>query len=262
MTYEQGGGPRGGRSIRLDNNEVMTLADRVNHHHTTSMATIEVASLNADKLCSNFSAYYEQAVKNPQGPYKTYIIKQTNAPNKIKELCKLLDAHKIKYGSLKSGASVNGFDYIQTKEAVYEAKTGDLVISAYQPMSVLTQILFDPENVINDSLTYDITAWGLPYAFGLDAIATKQKIIARIAKNCVVTHACVNDIVTVPAAQTVVALHARDLVQPKAARHRIIAKATIHEIMAAIARQLIATAAAEERVDILTARDRVVENST
>ncbi len=178
MTYEQGGGPRGGRSIRLDNNEVMTLADRVNHHHTTSMATIEVASLNADKLCSNFSAYYEQAVKNPQGPYKTYIIKQTNAPNKIKELCKLLDAHKIKYGSLKSGASVNGFDYIQTKEAVYEAKTGDLVISAYQPMSVLTQILFDPENVINDSLTYDITAWGLPYAFGLDAIATKQKIMS------------------------------------------------------------------------------------
>ena len=175
MTYEQGG-IRGGRSITMENEDILTLLDRVNHHHSASMSTIDISSQNADKLCSNFSKYYEQAKNNPQGQYKTYIIKNSNSPNKIKSICKLLDAHKIKYGSSKANSPITGYDYIEGKEVTTSLKENDLIISAYQPMSVLTQVLFDPENIINDTLTYDITAWGLPYAFGLEAIATKQRI--------------------------------------------------------------------------------------
>jgi len=176
MTYEQGG-IRGGRSIIMENEEILTLKDRIEHHYTASMSTIEVASQNAEKLCTNFSKFYDQARNNPQGTYKTYIIKNTNQQNKIIDLCKLLDAHKIKYGSTSSKINITGFDYVSGKEVSTIINNNDLVISAYQPMSVLTQVLFDPENTINDSLTYDITAWGLPYAYGLDAIASKQKII-------------------------------------------------------------------------------------
>ena len=52
----------------------------------------------------------------------------------------------------------------------------DLVVSAYQPLAVLTQILFDPESELVDSATYDITAWSLPHAFGLETFASKEKI--------------------------------------------------------------------------------------
>ena len=57
----------------------------------------------------------------------------------------------------------------------------DLVISAYQPKSVLIQILFEPESRLSDSLTYDITAWSLPYAHGLDAYALKERLEPRKA---------------------------------------------------------------------------------
>ena len=38
----------------------------------------------------------------------------------------------------------------------------------------MTQVLFEPEPFLEDSLTYDITAWALPYAHGLKAIASTK----------------------------------------------------------------------------------------
>ena len=43
----------GGLAIQV-NDDTLTLEDRIEHHFTTSMSTIEVASLNADKLNSEF----------------------------------------------------------------------------------------------------------------------------------------------------------------------------------------------------------------
>ena len=50
----------------------------------------------------------------------------------------------------------------------------DLVINTNQSMSTLIEVLFEPRTVITDSLTYDITAWSLPYAYGLQGVANKQ----------------------------------------------------------------------------------------
>ena len=36
-------------------------------------------------------------------------------------------------------------------------------------------MLFEPNAILSDSLTYDITAWSLPYAYGLDAVASESK---------------------------------------------------------------------------------------
>ncbi len=49
-----------------------------------------------------------------------------------------------------------------------------MIISAYQPKSVMVKVLFEPETFVSDSNTYDITAWAMPYAYGLKTFATKQ----------------------------------------------------------------------------------------
>ena len=54
MTYEQAGGPQGGTASLINDGDTLTLKDRIIHHFTTSMSTIEVASLNAGKLISEF----------------------------------------------------------------------------------------------------------------------------------------------------------------------------------------------------------------
>lgn len=177
MTYEQAGGPRGGRAVKTDNGDTLTLHDRIEHHLTTVLSTIEISSKSAASLTQNFREFYRHTATQPQGQYKTFIIRQTNDPNKVQEFCRLLDRHSIRYGRVGAGLSgLKAFDYASGNEISASINPNDLVISAYQPHSVLIQALFEPEAKLVDSLTYDITAWSLPFAWGLDAYALKEKL--------------------------------------------------------------------------------------
>lgn len=180
MTYEQAGGPRGGRAIETDNSDTLTLHDRIAHHLTTSLATIEVSSKSAKPLVDNFREYYRRTSTQPQGQYKAFVIREANDPNKVRALCQMLDQHHIRYGRVGTGISgIKAFDYGSGKEISASINPNDLVISAYQPHSVMVQALFEPEAKLADSMTYDITAWSLPFAHGLETYALKERLEPR-----------------------------------------------------------------------------------
>ena len=40
----------------------------------------------------------------------------------------------------------------------------------------MVKVLFEPKAKLSDSLTYDITAWSLPYAYGFETIASQSKV--------------------------------------------------------------------------------------
>jgi len=177
MTYEQGGGPRGGRAVQISNGDTLTLHDRIEHHLTTTLSTIEVASKSAKLLVENFREYYRHASTQPHGQYKSFVIREANDPNKVLKLCKLLDQHHIRYGRAGVGLSgVKAFDYGSGKDISASINPNDVVISAYQPHGVMVQALFEPEAKLADSMTYDITAWSLPFAHGLEAYALKERL--------------------------------------------------------------------------------------
>ena len=177
MTYEQGG-IGAGRSILMTNGNYLTLKDRIAHHLTTGLSTIEISSKNATRLVTNFEGFYKKSSLAPPGVFKTFVIKSTNGKGKIKAFCELLDRHKIQYGHVKSGtAKTTAYNYTTGKDNdPLSISAEDVVVSAYQPLAILTQILLDPEPEIVDSATYDITAWSLPHAFGLETYASKDKI--------------------------------------------------------------------------------------
>ena len=177
MTYEQAGHSTAGRAIITSTGDTLTLYDRVRHHLTTSRSTIETASKNARTVVENFHNYFERSARQPQGEYQSFVLRASNDPNKLNALCRLLDQHHISYG--RAGATASGlkaFDYNTGKQSSFNLEEKDLVISAFQPHSVLVQVLFEPEHRLSDSLTYDITAWALPYAYGLEAFALKQRL--------------------------------------------------------------------------------------
>ena len=89
----------------------------------------------------------------------------------------LLDAHGIQYTVGASG-SAKGVNFYTGKEESFSLSKEDVVVSGYQPNSALLQVLFEPRTSLSDSATYDITAWSLPYAYGLQAFASKDRIIA------------------------------------------------------------------------------------
>jgi hypothetical protein len=176
MTYEQAGHGRAGLGIQLENGDTLTLVQRATHHFTTSLSTLEVASQQASKLLEEFQKYYGDAASGNVGTYKSYVIR--NNPQdaaRVHSLVKLLDRNGIRYGTSRS-ATFRGYNYESGKEEGFSLGTADLVIPGNQPRGALVKVLFEPKSVLSDSLTYDITAWSLPYAYGLQAFATSQAI--------------------------------------------------------------------------------------
>ncbi len=176
MTYEQAGHGIAGRAYQLENGDTLTLQDRIAHHTTTALSTVEMASRNAGRLIENFQAYFSRANNNPTGAYKAFIIRGDNARGKLKAFCSLLDKNNIRYGRAGREISLSALNYQSGKEETVQVRAGDLVVSAYQPLSVLAQVLLEPEPELEDTLTYDITAWSLPYAYGLETYAAKQRL--------------------------------------------------------------------------------------
>ena len=174
MTYEQAGGPEGGVAALKDDGDTLTLKDRIAHHFTTSMSTIEVASINNSRLISEFKKFFDDGVTNGIGEYKTYVITETNR-GKLKALQTLFDVNGIVYGSL-SGTSLKGYNYFTGKEETFNA-ANSLAVSAYQPKSALVKVLFEPKSKLSDSVTYDITAWSLPFVYGTQTYAVKEKLV-------------------------------------------------------------------------------------
>ncbi len=187
MTYEQGGGPGGGSAVINDEGDTLTLMDRATHHFTTSLSTIEISSLNAGRLINEFRKFFNQAVSAGTGEYKSYVIKNNvKDKERIESLLELLDKNGIQYGS-GSGAG-KGFNYQTGKEESF-TMNNDIVISALQPRSAMVKVLFEPKGKLVDSATYDITAWALPYAYGLEGYASREKLNAGgVASNNKITN--------------------------------------------------------------------------
>ena len=175
MTYEQAGGGAGGLGVVTAEKDTLTLRDRAIHHFTSGMSTIETASRNATKLIQEFRKYFNDGVSGNIGEYKTYVIKnEEGKEEQIRSLMTLLDNNGIVYGT--GSGSGRGFNYLTQKEEAFKVEANDLLISNAQPKSAFVKVLFEPQSKLSDSITYDITAWSMPYAYGLNAYASRQKM--------------------------------------------------------------------------------------
>jgi len=172
MTYEQAGHGTAGLGIATDEGEILTLKDRALHHTTTGLSTVEISSQNAKKINSEFKKFF----KNGALPYKSYVLKNENQ-DKTNRLKALLDLHEIKYENAKKGA-VKGYDYQTQKDGKMNVSASDLVVHTSQPKGKMVNVLFEPTTKLEDSLTYDITAWSLPYAHGFKTIASGTKVVS------------------------------------------------------------------------------------
>lgn len=179
MTYEQAGGPAGGATAFTADGDTLTLLDRATHHYTTSLSTIEISSINAAKLVKEFRKYFNDAVSTGIGEYKSYLVKysETNR-ERMNSLIELLDKNGIQY-EIANGSSrgtMNGYNYSTGKDELTTTDNYDLIVHAQQPRSAMVKVLFEPKSKLVDSATYDITAWSLPYVYGLPAYAMKSKL--------------------------------------------------------------------------------------
>ena len=173
MTFEQGG-IRSGLAIVNKNGDTLTLTDRVMHHYTTGISTIETSAKNQQRLVKEFKQFFSDSKSGKVGEYKTYVLTSKDE-NKLLAIKKVLDQNGIESGTINN-KSFKGYNYFTGKEESFVDEGLHLAISAYQSNAVLAKVLLEPKTKLADSNTYDITAWALPYAYGIKAYAVKEKL--------------------------------------------------------------------------------------
>ena len=175
MTYEQGGHGRAGLGILNDEGHVLTLVERLTHHTTSGLSTVEMASKNAKRLNTEFSKFFD----NSGLKYKSYAL--SGNPDNIGSLTKLLLKHHIQYEKVTTNKA-SGYNYTTGQQGNINLDENSIVVHTDQPKGKMVKVLFEPNAKLTDSLTYDITAWNMPYAYGLDAVASTSKIPSKPVK--------------------------------------------------------------------------------
>ncbi len=173
MTYEKAGHGRAGLGIKTGQGYVLTLKDRLTDHTTTGLSTVEIANKNAGRLNSEFKKFF-----NSDNTKTKSFVMQGNEDN-LNALAKLLDRHEIKFAF--TDGKISGFNYTEGKNGSLDAKNA-LVVSTNQPRGKMVKALFEANTKLSTPLTYDITAWSLPYAYGFDAVESSTIISGNASK--------------------------------------------------------------------------------
>lgn len=181
MTYEQGGSGRAGLGVLTSEGDTLTLKDRIAHHLTTGLSTVEMAARHAGTLNAEFRKFYGR----PRNfKYKSFAL--SGNEDAIRALTGLLRQHQITYGFGKKGTA-KGLRYDSQKNGTMALDEHTLIVPTDQSKGTLVKVLFEPDARLSDSLTYDITAWSLPYAYGLEALASETALPYGEDQNWVVS---------------------------------------------------------------------------
>lgn len=173
MTYEQGG-IDAGLGIKTSSGDTLTLTDRILHHYTASISTIEISAANARKLVTEFKKYFDDNINGVGLDNTTYVLTSPDQ-NKIEAVKFFLDNVGINYG-IATGENFSGYNYIHNKTEAFKNDGYQIAVNTLQPKSKLAKVLFEQQSKLADSATYDITAWSIPYSYGVNAWAVKDKL--------------------------------------------------------------------------------------
>jgi hypothetical protein len=167
MTFEQGG-IGAGLAVQTNDGDTLWLSDRLEHHYITGLSTIEVSSQHRAQLLKEFHNYFADAVQHPGGEFRCYYIRNDSFGDRMQRLKHFLDRNLIQW-VYAPAATYLGLNYETGRMSQFKSGDGDIVINASQPKSNLLRVLLERQSRISDSVTYDITAWSVPYVYGLQA---------------------------------------------------------------------------------------------
>ncbi|MEP6465559.1 MAG: M14 family metallopeptidase [Parafilimonas sp.] len=173
MTYEQGG-IGAGLGIKTSSGDTLTLAQRILHHYTSSISTIEVSAINAQQLVTEFKKYFDNNINGVGLENVTYVLTSSDQ-NKIEAVKKLMDNNGINYG-ITNNENFTGYNYFDNKTEGFKNEGYQIAVNTLQPKGRMVKVLFEQQSKLVDSATYDITAWSIPYSYGLNAWAVKDKL--------------------------------------------------------------------------------------
>jgi hypothetical protein len=169
MTYEMAGHSLAGLAIKTEKGDTLTLHDRIDRHFTTSISTIEASFENRVRLLQEFNNFFK-----PRG--NDYYVLKSDKRDRLELLAELMEKNKIFFETPSEKVTVKALAHENNQLVTLNVAPGDLVVPLNQPKSALAKILFEKNTKLVDTLTYDITAWSLPYVYGVEGYHASGKI--------------------------------------------------------------------------------------
>lgn len=201
MTYETDGGGFKGLRWTRDDGSIVTLRSAIAKHYVASMTTLETLAKNRRSRLQDYYDFRRNALETQIGKLKRIVILPEKDSTKTAEMIEILQRAKIEVKVANSSFSSGTAHSYMQKDAPAETKTfpaGAYVIDLNQPQKLLIKALLEQDTPQDDAFVqdnlrrfrrnelrgsaavkeeygfYDITAWSLPLAFGVDAFWTED----------------------------------------------------------------------------------------
>jgi len=202
MTYETDGGGTKGLRYRRDDGTIATLRSAIAKHFVASMTTLETTAKHKAERIRDYYSFRADAMKNfASSRMKRVVILPDKDRVKSAELIEALTRARIEVKQADRAFSSSAAHPYMEKNSAAERRTfpaGSYVVDLNQPQRILAKSILEPDTpqdkaFVDDNLGrfkrnqmkgkrqakedfgfYDITAWSLPLAFGLDAYWTED----------------------------------------------------------------------------------------
>ena len=178
MTYEQAGGGRAGLQIKRRDGTILTLHDRLHHHFVASLATVETSVDRKEDLQRSFHQFRASAIETGgKGPVVEYIFPPADVPERLERLVKLLVDQGVEVErTLEDAVAESLTNHLGETKELKRLPAGTYIVPLAQPAGRLARALLEPEAKVTENRFYDISAWSLPFAMGLSAYASAERV--------------------------------------------------------------------------------------
>jgi hypothetical protein len=200
MTYETDAGGWKGLRWRRDDDTIVTMRSGIAKHFVASLTTLATAASNREARVRDFYEFKRTAVEEGQrGPIRRYVIVPGRDPGRAAELVEnLLRAGVEVQQTTAPFRSARAHDYT-VKDSPARGRdfpAGAYVVDLAQPQKRLAKALLEPHTPLDAAFEreqlarfarnerrsankegygfYDVTAWSLPLAFGVEAYWTED----------------------------------------------------------------------------------------
>lgn len=198
MTFETDGGPE----IRLRKNDgtVTTFADGIAHHFVASMATLGVLAQGKVERLTDYYDFRATGMAEARArPMKRVVFASSGDPMRALQVARLLARSGVEVTRTDAPfTSTTARDYLGGPAARRTFPAGSYVVDLAQPQARLATAMLEPRAVLDSAFArrqldrfernrrrgeeattegyefYDVTAWSIPFTFGVDAAWTED----------------------------------------------------------------------------------------
>ncbi|MEL6675180.1 MAG: M14 metallopeptidase family protein [Bacteroidota bacterium] len=147
-------------------NGLLTFPFTIKNQLTTSLSTIRGTVALREELLNHQRDFFKTAVKEANQDEMRAFVFQGQDLARNWELASLIRRHDIQIYQLGADVSTDGQTF--KKDEAY-------IVPLQQPQYRLIKGMFEVRTSFQDSLFYDVSAWTLPMAFGLEYAALDRK---------------------------------------------------------------------------------------